>query len=194
MLLGIRTAPKEDIGCSTAELVYGSPLTVPGDFVTNSNYDIDHRSHLRWLWERIGTLAPIPTSQHGVHPAALPKSLQDSGFVFIRRDAHRTPIQRPYEGPFQVIKAGPKTFRVNIGGKTETVSVDRLKPAHLDFSCPFEVAQPRPRGRPPGSCHRQPSISDESLPSNNTPLLQRTRSGRVTKPPQRYIPVLGGVV
>ena len=32
VLLGIRTAPKEDLGSSTAELVYGSPLTVPGDF------------------------------------------------------------------------------------------------------------------------------------------------------------------
>ena len=29
VLLGIRTTPKEDINCSTAELVYGSPLTVP---------------------------------------------------------------------------------------------------------------------------------------------------------------------
>ena len=30
VLLGIRTAPKEDLGCSTAELVYGSPLQFPG--------------------------------------------------------------------------------------------------------------------------------------------------------------------
>ncbi|KAI0241039.1 hypothetical protein LSAT2_002963, partial [Lamellibrachia satsuma] len=33
VLLGIRTAPKEDLGCSSAELVYGAPLTVPGDFI-----------------------------------------------------------------------------------------------------------------------------------------------------------------
>ena len=33
MLLGIRTAPKEDFGCSAAEMVYGAPLTVPGDFI-----------------------------------------------------------------------------------------------------------------------------------------------------------------
>ena len=30
VLLGIRTAPKEDLDCSSAELVYGTPLTVPG--------------------------------------------------------------------------------------------------------------------------------------------------------------------
>ena len=36
ILLGIRTAPKEDIGVPSAELVYGSPLTVPGDFLAKS--------------------------------------------------------------------------------------------------------------------------------------------------------------
>jgi len=35
VLLGIRTAPKEDLGCSSAEMVYGAPLTVPGDFIPN---------------------------------------------------------------------------------------------------------------------------------------------------------------
>ena len=33
VLLGIRTAPKEDLGYSSAELVYGSPLTISGDFI-----------------------------------------------------------------------------------------------------------------------------------------------------------------
>ena len=32
VLLGLRTAPKEDLGYSSAELVYGEPLTVPGEF------------------------------------------------------------------------------------------------------------------------------------------------------------------
>ena len=36
-LLGIRTTPKEDTNCSTAELVYGSPLTVPGEFIPSTN-------------------------------------------------------------------------------------------------------------------------------------------------------------
>ena len=33
ILLGIRSTPKEDIGASPAEMVYGSTLTVPGDFL-----------------------------------------------------------------------------------------------------------------------------------------------------------------
>ena len=37
VLFGIRTTPKEDINFSTAELVYGSPLTVSGDFIPGTN-------------------------------------------------------------------------------------------------------------------------------------------------------------
>ena len=33
ILLGIRTAPKDELQSSSAELVYGSLLTVPGDFI-----------------------------------------------------------------------------------------------------------------------------------------------------------------
>ena len=65
-------------------------------------------------------LAPVPTSQHGVPPTAFPAALKKAQFVFIRRDAHRTPLQRPYEGPFRVIESGSKTFKIDIGGKTET--------------------------------------------------------------------------
>ena len=32
VLLGIRTCLKSDLGCSTAELVYGTTLKLPGDF------------------------------------------------------------------------------------------------------------------------------------------------------------------
>ena len=44
VLLGIRTAPKEDLGCSSAEMVYGAPLTVPGDFISSHNTQPDYNS------------------------------------------------------------------------------------------------------------------------------------------------------
>jgi len=36
VLLGIRSAWKEDLKASSSELVYGSPLRLPGDFFTPS--------------------------------------------------------------------------------------------------------------------------------------------------------------
>ena len=182
VLLGIRTAPKEDLGCSSAELVYGTPLTVPGDFVPNSIVHSDHRAHLQRLREQVRSIAPIPTSRHGTTCGSVPRDLQLAKFVFIRRDAHRWPLQRPYEGPFKVIQPGLKTFLVDIGGKSETVSVDRLKPAHVDLEQPVQVAVPRPRGRPPKFPNRTNTSTFVHSDSKTGPVY--TRSGRRIRPPQ----------
>ena len=194
VLLGIRTAPKEDLGCSSAEMVYGALLTVPGDFIPS--HDIPDHLKLQRLQDRVRSLVPVPTSQHGAVHASLPRNLQQAKFVFIRRDAHRTPLQRPYEGPFKVIQPGSKTFQVDIGGKIETISVDRLKPAHMDPEHPAQVAEPRPRGRPPKPPQPPSTVTTQpQTPDTPSPLRpQRTRSGRQVKLPQRYISVLGGVV
>lgn len=127
VLLGIRTAPKEGLHCSLAELVYSTPLTVPGDFVAVSQVQKDSAilPHLR---ELVRKFTPVPTTYHRHSKASLPKDLRSSEYVFIRCDAHRTPLQRPYEGPFHVLERGPKFFKINFGGGTDTVTVDCLKP------------------------------------------------------------------
>ena len=192
VLLGIRTAPKEDLNCSSAELVYGAPLTVPGDFLVTPDNPQGPAVFLPQLRARVGSLAPVPTTQHGTTPATVPVTLHDSAFVFLRRDAHRTPFQRPYEGPFRVIARAPKTFQLDIGGRPQTVSVDRLKPAHLDVDQPVIVANPRRRGRPPKI--DQPDLpvpNTSSTPADtdtsrtvSTPV--RTRLGRRVCRPSRY--------
>ena len=85
--------------------------------------------------------------------------------MFIRHDAHRTPLQRPYDSPFQVIAAGEKTFRVQIGNREELISIDRLKPAHLDPDNPPLLAQPPPRGRPPNKAPNK-AINNFPRPHN----------------------------
>ena len=149
ILLGIRTAPKEDLDCSSAELVFGAPLTVPGDFVHAPETPTDPTSVLPALRSRVGLLSPTPTSRHCRPRVNVPPSLADSAFVFMRRDAHKTPLERPYEGPFKVLEHGDKTFKLQLGNSTDNVSIDRLKPAHLDIDRPVQVAQPRRKGRPP---------------------------------------------
>ena len=59
--------------------------------------------------------------------------LKQSGFVFVRHDAHHSPFQRPYDGPYKVLESGDKTFTLDISGRKETILVDRLKPAHVDL-------------------------------------------------------------
>ena len=148
VLLGIRTALKEDLGTSLAELVYGYPLTVPGDFLGTSEEVEAPQQFLPALQERVQSFLPIPTSRHGQPKSFIPQDLQHSQFVFVRRDAHRSPVQCPYEGPFKVITAGQKSFTIDRGGKIDNISVDRLKPAHVDLDAPLNLYVPRGRGRP----------------------------------------------
>ena len=103
---------------------------------------------LRRPREKVRGFLPTPTARHGPHKSAVPVSLAKAPFVFVRKGAHRTPLERPYEGPFRVLERKEKTFKIERGTKTELVSIDRLKPAHLDIDNPVAVFQSRGRGRP----------------------------------------------
>ncbi len=157
VLLGIRTAPKEDLGCSSAELVYGAPLTVPGDFLANHGHHSDHSFQLQRLRDQVHKLAPVPTAQHGITPSAVPQGLQLAKFVFVRRDAHRTPFQRPYEGPFKVIESGPKTFKLDIGGKTDGRPTNHyLSQPKLDRRTQLRLPHPTLHDHRVPNCHNAP--------------------------------------
>ena len=67
VLLGIRTVPKEDLNCSSAELVYGTPLTVPGDFVATPQGMYDSGAILPHLRDTISKFTPTPTAHQGGH-------------------------------------------------------------------------------------------------------------------------------
>jgi len=115
---------------SSAELVFGQPWRIHGEFLPSvtENWSAGeqlarHDAH-RFL--------PVPTSRHGARSSHVPSELCRAQFVFVRRDAHRTPLQAPYTGPFRVLEVGDKSFLLAVGGRQDRVSIDRLKPAHLD--------------------------------------------------------------
>lgn len=43
-------------------------------------------------------------------------------------------LKPPYDGPFLVLESTDKTFVIDVGGRSECVSNDHLKPAHRDLS------------------------------------------------------------
>ncbi|GAA6090401.1 uncharacterized protein K02A2.6-like [Tachysurus ichikawai] len=88
VLLGLRTAPKEDLQTSSAELVYGQTLRVPGDFIPDCTKRWSLPSECSALLDRINAFKPVPTSRHGLTVAWMPKDLSAAEFVFIRHDAH----------------------------------------------------------------------------------------------------------
>jgi hypothetical protein len=111
--------------------------------------------------EELASSQPPPTCQPRTYAevASQPpnSALQTAEYVYVRRGGVAPPLAPPYSGPYKVARAGPKCFLLEIGGRQEMVSVDRLKP-HTG-STPPSAAEPPRRGRPP---NRPPAASSSS--------------------------------
>ena len=133
VLLGLRASLREDSDTSPAQLVLGAPLRLPGQLLPSPHVDstlpAGASDFARQLEDSISNAVPMPVLFHGVQKSFLPRALQDASHVFVRIDAVRPPLTRPYEGPFRVLCKKEKTFTVLRSGKDWVVSVDRLKPA-----------------------------------------------------------------
>ena len=71
-----------------------------------------------------------------------------------------------YHGPYLVLEQRSKFFRLQIGQKVDSVSVDRLKPVFSDS--PVVPANPPPRGRPPLHPARQPPEPSSAVNSSSS--------------------------
>lgn len=132
VLLGLRSVIRDDLGCSTAELVYGTTLRLPGEFLSSAPHDATPSADfVRGLRQSMAYLRPVSTRACSTRPTFVPAALKTAQHVFLRRDAVRRPLQRPYDGPYEVLKRGDATFTIRIGERPETVAIDRLKPAFL---------------------------------------------------------------
>ena len=77
-------------------------------------------------------LRATPPLSHGKRAVKMPAGLATAEFVFVRHDAVRPPLQPPYDGPFRIVERHDKYFIVEMNGRQDSVSLDRLKPAFLD--------------------------------------------------------------
>ena len=170
VLLGVHTALKEDIHCTAAELVYGTTLRLPGEFFTSSRDPIDPSSYVSQLKSSMQQLHATPT-RPSQRPAYVSPALSTCTHVFIRHDATRRPLQQPYDGPYKVIKRADKHFVVDIKGRHDTVSLDRLKPAHMEQSLPAPSSSTTP------ASGAQLDFADTG-PTSSRSTTPSTRSGR----------------
>jgi hypothetical protein len=127
VLLGLRTVPK-DFGISCAEMVYGTPLELPGEFVDHLSFESDNK-HLANLSETMRTMPVMFTRliwQEQRRDRVLDE-LRAASHMFIRRDSHVLPLAQQYEGPFWDVSKDDKVFHEQRGPCAEVVSVERLK-------------------------------------------------------------------
>ncbi|KAF7263402.1 hypothetical protein GWI33_016623 [Rhynchophorus ferrugineus] len=130
-LLGIRSSWKEDLQSTTAEMVYGEPLRLPGEFLVTNTKEVDNSvEFVRNLRRQFELLRPVEGTRHGDNKIFVFKDLATATHVFVRHDSPKTPLQMPYDGPYEVISRSEKVFILLMRGKQVPVSIDRLKPAY----------------------------------------------------------------
>ncbi|XP_064469956.1 uncharacterized protein LOC135384697 [Ornithodoros turicata] len=132
VLLGIRAALKPDLGCSSAELVYGCALRLPAEFFAPTSPALEPSQFLERLHRAFATLRPVPARSYTSRRPHVPQDLHTASHVFLRTDAVKKALHPPYSGPHPVLHRSDKTFKISIDGRVDTVTVDRLKPAYVE--------------------------------------------------------------
>jgi hypothetical protein len=137
-LMGLRATPTEDTGVSAAEVVFGVPLVLPGQILDTGEPPLaDFIAKLR----RSGPPPSRPLS-YAQMAAKPPAALLSAAFVYVPKGGTIPPLLPLYSGPYRV----PRVFRLQVGEREETVSIDRLK-LHRG-AAPVQPALPPARGRP----------------------------------------------
>jgi transposase InsO family protein len=179
VMLGIRSAWKEDIKATPAELVYGTTIRLPGEYLSPPTTTTDSTSeYVDDLRRRLQILRPVRPTRHGQRNVFVFKDLETCSHVFVRHDAVKTPLQQPYDGPFEVVERHEKHITILRSGQKVVVSIDRLKPAFVLA----DTAQDHP-----DQTSNEPTATRQTYAAMaaKTPLIT-TRAGRPVFPPKRF--------
>ena len=186
VLFGMRTVVKEDIKASSAEMVFGSTLRIPGEFFNDSfSNSLDPTSYVTSLKTKMRQLKITPASHHTSKPVYQPRFLNTCTHCFVRDDRVRPPLSAPYKGPYKVVFRRDKHFTLDINGKSEVISIDRLKPAFYEPNIVSFTNMPEIVSFPPPASGSATSSDVETAgaQSSNAPV---TRSGRAVHFPRHF--------
>ena len=130
VLLGTQSVVKELLCRSAAKIVYGTTLEFSHKYIVDAHTDLDNYSdNLRVAMSILRLCPPCDSPQNNIFQY---KNIDTCSHVFLRQIAIAPPLIAPYDGPYKVIVRSGKVMKIQIKGKVETVSLNRVKPAHLD--------------------------------------------------------------
>ncbi|XP_076039309.1 uncharacterized protein LOC143024395 [Oratosquilla oratoria] len=101
ILLGIRKSLKEDLDHSSAELFYGTPLLLPGEFLASTPITQPRsiQDYATNLTDTMQKLEPVPP-RTSLARMFVSKDLDNCSYVFVRVDGVKKSLQQPYDGPY----------------------------------------------------------------------------------------------
>lgn len=190
VLLGLRSAFKQDIQATAAEMIYGKSLRLPGDFFSTSspvNSHSDQSEFAAKLREQIQSLRPSPAAHHHREKTFIQNDMKTATHVFVRNDRVKPPFQPPYDGPFKILNRHEKWYEIEFKGKSKKISIDRLKAAHMvsdDIDSRTNAPNPSkstPNGKEPQLTRNATLDTQQTQPTTiiaGLPRTYTTRSGR----------------
>ena len=95
VLMGLHAAPKEANGVSSAQLVFGQPLILPGELT-----DIQEAAADDFITQ-LASSEPPPTCQPRLYAAvaSIPNHLKEARFVYVQRGGNLPPLVQSTRGP-----------------------------------------------------------------------------------------------
>lgn len=167
VLLGIRSSLKTDLHNSSAELIYGTALRLPGELLAATPDPEpctaqDFASHLKTSMKCLQPVQPRrDNTKTFVH-----QDLDTCTHVFVRVDAVKKPLQQPYQGPYPVVRRTRKNFTIDKNGSQDVVAIDRVKPAYLLNQQLQEPSTPTVTLAPDDTNNHRPQRVSFLLPRN----------------------------
>ena len=140
IILSINNMYKADLKCSSAELVFGQTLRLPGDLCCNSpQLRISYPSDMVFAMQKFAnSCQPIDTRAISSKPEHLPDALQTCTHFFIRNDPIKANLTPTYDGPFLVLSRTKHSFAVLRRDKLCTAAINNIKPAYYFTLPPLE--------------------------------------------------------
>ncbi|GFY44324.1 putative gag-pol protein [Trichonephila inaurata madagascariensis] len=198
VLLGLRTTFHDDLKVTSAKLVFGEKLRLPGDFLHDSKL-ASPSTFVQKLRNAFADLRPVLPSHHTKQKPFIFRFLSSCTHVFVHTDFVRTSLQPPYEGPYPVIMRYAKYLVIGMKGVSRTISIDRLKscffadpdPSKPTLDDKSSTTSTSPSTVPDTPHHSQQSTSEQ--PSKlrvrfaEPPAQYVTRSGRAIQPSRLFL-------
>ena len=123
VMLGLRTRIRLDTDASPADLVFGKPMRIPGDFSPFTAEEPNVRSFYNEFCEFMRQLRPVPGSHKSAIKPFLHQGLDTCTHVWLQEKLIRPALMRPYTGLHKVISRNSKNLDRSPVAKEEKKSV-----------------------------------------------------------------------
>ncbi|XP_072145096.1 uncharacterized protein [Dermacentor andersoni] len=133
---GIRCSLKSDIECSNSELVYGILLRLPNNFLSPQPPVAALATHeyVQLLRDLFRHLKPYPTGGIPARTPSISTDVTNATHVFVRSGPVQPALHPQYLSPLPVLVRRKSTYIVGIHGKTDTITLGRLKAAYCEMT------------------------------------------------------------